>query len=192
MSTQICGLCDGVGPIEARNFGFDLCSACAGGHLQGRLGSWGAQVEIDEVSLEEVGDKLLGSLVRGGIRPDALEADSALRVTIRVGGLQPLMAKFARHSWKTKLAGVFSRRPKTGDPLFDATIRVESRTFAFLQLLLRNDGFQSAIMTLATHCGEVEVEPGGLSVLAPLTELDLRADIPVAACALMRHVAAAS
>jgi hypothetical protein len=43
---------------------------------------------------------------------------------------------------------------------------------------------------LTSHCGVVEVEPGQLSVLAPLTDLDLRAEVPVAACAFMRHVAA--
>lgn len=187
-----CGMCEAPGQLEARNFGLDLCGPCAAGHLRGRLGAWGAEVDIDEVSLSDVSEKLMGSLLRGGMRPDALEADSALEVQVRSTGSQPLIATFAKATTMAKLKRMFGRGQKTGDTLFDATISVQSRTPALLKQLLANDGFQSAVMTLATHCGEVSVEPGLLHVVAPLTELDLRAEIPIAACAVMRHVASAS
>lgn len=188
-----CGLCHVEGPIAARNFGVDLCEACETGALRGRLGAWRARIEIDEVLIADASDKLLRMGLGGGLRSDATETDTAIVVKVEADGLQPLMATFVRRTLKARLLSfIQGGRLKTGDPLFDHTVIATSKTPQFLQQLLQNDGFQSAVLSLTAHCGQVEITPSGLEVAAPLADFDLRAEIPLAAASLLRHVAGAS
>lgn len=183
-----CALC--AGPAEGeRNFGLDLCSVCARGELRGRIDAWGGVIEIQEVLLEDVSDKLEG-LLRGGLRSDSLEESTALHVVATAERLPPLMATFTNKTLLARVRSIFKRSAfATGDPLFDAKIVTETRTPQLLQQLLHNDGFQSAILALVTHTGGFEVAANKLEVLAPLSELDVRAEIPLAAAAVLRHVA---
>jgi hypothetical protein len=182
-------MCLSEAPIAARNFGFDLCEPCGAGLLEERLDAWGATVEIDEVLLAEAGVKVATALLQGGFSPDALEAEYAIEVVAEARGIQPLLASFSRRTFGSTLLGLFAKRVKTGDPLFDARIRCTTATPALVCDLVENDGFQSAVMTLAGHCGTFKVESRKIHVVVPLTDLDLRAEIPLAACSVLRHVA---
>ena len=187
-ATERCELCEFDNPPEARNFGFDVCSPCAAGHVRDRMQAWAAQVEVEEFLIAGAEDKAL-SMLAGNLKADGLDAESAIRVTVRLGNVDPLMAKFRNQTFGSRVRNLFSKRMRSGDPLFDARVAFETKTPARLQHLLANDGFQSAVMSLATHCGAFEVTANGLEVVAPLSDFDLRAEIPLAACALMRRVA---
>lgn len=183
-----CGLCDFEGPTHARNFGLDLCEVCAAGHLVGRLDHWGATLEVDELDVESAEGKLLDAMT-GRLRADLTESDTALRVRGRAQGVPPMIAKFWPRTLGRKVKGLWRKRTTTGDLLFDAKIEVETRTDAFVRDMIRNDGFQSAIMTLVSHCGGLEIDVDRIEVLAPLTQLDLRAELPLAVAAMLRHLA---
>lgn len=185
----ICGLCDTPGPTEARNFGLDLCEPCTAGYLTGRLGHWGAEIEVEELDTGSAEDKLAGALLRGKIRADLMESDTVLRVGGHIEGMPPLIATFSAKTLKSRMLGMFRRRFTTGDPLFDTRVEVETRTEALVRELVSNDGFQSAVMTLVTHCGAFEVKPGRVEAIAALTELDLRSEVPLAVGAVLRHLA---
>ncbi len=156
----------------------------------GRLGHWGARLEVEELDIGSAEDKLVGALT-GKIRADLTESDTALHVVGHIEGVPPLMATFSAKTLRSRVLGVLRRKSSlsTGDPLFDARIEVHTRTEALVRDLVGNDGFQSAVMTLVTHCGAFEIKPGRVEVIAPLTELDLRSELPVAVAAILRHLA---
>lgn len=166
-------MCGGAGDISGRNFGFDLCSACEAGHLTGRLGAWNADVAVEEVLYKDA---------RG-------EEYLQIRVDARVEGAAPVFAKFRKKSLGTALLGAFRKQLKSGDAMFDSAVSVESTTPEPLKQLLENDGFQSAVMTLTTHAGSFEIKPGNIKLRARIDDLDLRAEVPLATCAILRHIA---
>lgn len=168
--TTACDLCGFEGPTASRNFGLELCAACETGQLDGRLHGWGAQCTSEE-------------FVRGD------EPDPFVRVTASVMGAQPLLATFDRRNAKHAFKRLLSSKIKAGDPLFDNAVIASSKTPAVLTQLLKNDGFQSAVMSLTTHCNSVVVRGSALKVEGQLTDFDLRAEIPLAAAALLRHLA---
>lgn len=169
MSTP-CDLCGFEGPSSSRNFGLELCAACETGQLQGRLHGWGAECVTEEFILND-------------------DPEPYLRIHASVTGTQPLLATFERKTAKHSLKRLFSSKIKTGDPLFDNAVIASSKTPALLQQLLENDGFQSAVMSLTTHCDVVEVQGSSLKTRGQLTDFDLRAELPLAAAALLRHLA---
>lgn len=183
-----CGLCGFEGPTETRNFGLDLCEPCSAGYIAGRIGHWGAEIEVDELDVGSAEAKMLDAL-RGKIRADLTESDTALRVRGSLQGAPPLIATFSAKTLKGRVLGMFRKRFTTNDPLFDARVEVETRTEALVLELIRNDGFQSAVMTLVTHAGAFAVQPGKVEVIAPLTDLDLRSELPLAVAAMLRHLA---
>lgn len=169
--TGTCDLCGCASSGGARNFGLDLCGVCETGQLQGRLDGWGGMVTMQEV-----------------LRND--DPEPTLRVVASVSGAQPLMATFERRTTKHALRRLFSAKVTAGDPLFDnAVIITGSRTRPVLEALVRNDGFQSAVMSLTTHGDTVVVDGARLKVEALLTDFDLRGELPLAAVAVLRHLA---
>jgi hypothetical protein len=174
----LCQLCGEPNPIATRNHGLDLCEPCTAGYLAGRLGGFGVELTAEEV---EVVDR------RGG--NDRLE----LHVIARMPHALPIFARFARSTTLERLRGMFDReRLRCGDPLLDARVEIRTRTPELLRPLLANDGFQSAVMTLVSSCEEFELRPGLIDVRAVLDDLDLRADVPLAVAALLRHIANAT
>lgn len=175
MST--CDLCGEPGPAASRNHGLDLCEPCTAGYLAGRLGRLGIELTTEEIQTVDS---------RG--RKGQLE----LRVSARMEGALPVIAEFSRMTTLNRIRGMFDRlRFKSGDPLLDARVEIRTRTPELLRPLVAHDGFQSAVMVLVSACEEVELQPGRLDVRAVLDDLDLRAEVPLAAAALLRHLGAA-
>ncbi len=113
-----------------------------------------------------------------------------LRVVASVTGAQPLMATFERRTAKHTLKRLFSSKIKSGDALFDQSVIITgSRTRPVLETLVRHDGFQSAVMSLTAHGDVVTVNSSRLTVVAQLTDFDLRAEVPLATVAVLRHLA---
>jgi len=168
-----CGMCGAPGEASGRNFGLDLCAPCEAGNLTGRLGSWGAEISSEVVMFTD----------------RHKQTYEQIRVTAQVQGVQPLLATFSRPTAGSKVLGLFRKRFKSGDPLFDNTVTVQTRTAEFLRSLLQDDGFQSAVMTLTTHAGDFEVTGGAIELAAKVDELDLRVELPLATAALLRHIA---
>ncbi len=167
----ICDLCGSTSARCARNFGLDVCDICETGQLHGRLHGWRGELQMEEV-----------------FRND--EPDPYLRVVASVMGAQPLMATFERRTAKHALKRLFSAKVRSGDPVFDRSVIITgTRTRPILDTLVRDDGFQSAIMSLTAHCDVVVVESSNLRVMGQLTDFDLRAELPLAAAAVLRHLA---
>lgn len=170
MSTT-CDLCGCVSQGGARNFGLDFCEVCETGQLTGRLHGWGATCQSEEFILND-------------------NPEPSVRVIASVTGAQPLMATFERRTAKHTLKRLFSSKVTSGDPLFDQSVIITgNRTRAVLNTLVRHDGFQSAIMSLTAHSESVVVNSSTLTVVAQLTDFDLRSEIPLAAVAVLRHLA---
>lgn len=170
MSTT-CDLCGCASRGGSRNFGLEFCEVCETGQLAGRLAGWGATCTSEEF-----------------IRND--DPEPFIRVIASVTGAQPLMATFERRTAKHTLKRLFSSKLKSGDPLFDKSVIITgNRTRAVLQTLIRDDGFQSAVMSLTAHGEVVVVNSSSLTVVAQLTDFDLRAEVPLAAVAVLRHLA---
>lgn len=172
-----CQLCGEDNPLASRNHGLDLCEPCTAGYVAGRLGRLGIELTVEEI---EVVDSRDGH--------DRLE----LHVVARTTATLPVFARFGRKTTVARLRGLFDRqRFRSGDPLLDARVEISTRTPELLRPLLRNDGFQSAVMTLVSSCEAFTLQPGLVDVRAVLDDLDLRAEVPLAVAALLRHVAAA-
>ncbi len=141
--------------------------------MAGRLGGWNADVAVEEVLYTDA---------RG-------EEYLQIRVDARVEGATPVFAKFRKKSLGTALLGALRKGLKSGDEMFDSAVTTETSTPEPLEQLLANDGFQSAVMTLTTHAGSFEIKPGNIKLRARIDDLDLRAEVPLAACAILRHIA---
>ncbi|MBL4689093.1 MAG: hypothetical protein JKY37_31160 [Nannocystaceae bacterium] len=170
--SESCGMCEAPGRASGRNFGLDVCAVCEAGQLTGRLGSWGAEISSEVVMFTDRHQQTYDQI----------------RVRASVQGVQPLLAVFSRPTTKSKIVGLFRKRFKAGDPLFDHAVAVQTQTPGFLRTLLQNDGFQSAIMTLTTHAERFEVTGGAIELAARVDALDLRAELPLAAAAVLRHI----
>lgn len=170
-----CHLCDEPNPIASRNHGLDLCEPCTAGYVAGRLGRVGIELTTEEVAVTD----------RRG-----QEQRRELHVVARAPAAPPVIASFARMTTLNRLRGMFdTQRIRSGDPLLDARVEARSRTPELLRPLLTNDGFQSAVMALVTACEEFELRPALVDVRAVLDDLvDLRAEVPLAVAALVRHM----
>lgn len=176
--TAACQLCGEPNPIACRNHALDLCEPCTAGYLTGRLGAFGAELTAEEVRVTDSRD--------GHERLD-------LHVVARMPIMLPVYAHFARLTLRVKLARMFdAQRFRSGDRLLDARVDIRTRTPELLRPLLANDGFQSAVMVLVSSCEQFELQPGLIDVRAVLDDLDLRAEVPLAVAALLRHMANAS
>lgn len=172
-----CQLCGEPNPIACRNHALDLCEPCAAGYLAGRLGAFGAELTVEEVQVTDSRD--------GHERLD-------LHVIARMPLMLPVYAHFARLTLRAKLARMFdAKRFRSGDRMFDARVDIRTRTPELLRPLLVSDGVQSAVLVLVSSCEQFELRPGLVDVRAVLDDLDLRADVPLAVAALLRHMARA-
>ncbi len=117
------------------------------------------------------------------------DPDPFLRIVTSVTGAQPLMTTFERRTTKHMLKRLFSAKVTSGDPVFDRSVIITgNRTPGILNTLIRDDGFQSAILSLTAHCDVVVVNSSALKVEGQLTDFDLRAELPLAAVAVLRHL----
>lgn len=173
-----CQLCAEPGPIATRNYGLDLCEPCSAGYVAGRLGAFEATLAVEEL---EVTDSRTGDTRR------------VLHVTASIPRRLPVVASFARSTLGSRIRHMFdAHRFRSGDPLLDARVIIRTRTPQLLRPLLANDGFQSAVMSLVSSCEQFELRPGNMDIRANLDDLDLRADVPLAVAALLRHIANAT
>jgi hypothetical protein len=173
--TSACELCGEAGPIHSRNHGFDLCEPCAAGYVAGRLHALGAELTVEEI---EVVDSRDGRTLRG------------VRVKATMAQMLPLIAHVERATWKLKLLRALDRRRfRSSDPLLDARVSITTRTPELLRPLLARDGFQSALMSLASSCHEgFWIRPGCIELRAVSDDLDPRAEVPLAVAAMLRYL----
>lgn len=170
-----CQLCGEPRPIHSRNHGLDVCEPCAAGYFDGRLGALGVELTVEEIEVTDSRD--------GRTRP-------GVRVKASMPQMLPLIAHFARATWKLRLRRAIDRRRfRSGDSLLDTRVAITTRTPEILRPLLAKDGFQSAIMSLVSSCDDFWIRPGRIELRAVSEDLDLRAEVPLAVAALLRHIA---
>lgn len=134
---KTCALCHGLVPAADLNrfSGLDVCSSCSLLELSGLVPSVGMTITF--------------------VRPTASGNNLQHRVEVVVHDAPPVLEQL---SWQFRRERLLQRvrnrllgELQIGDPLFDQVVSIEEASQEDVELLLGNEGLQSAILSLVSH-----------------------------------------
>jgi len=170
----------------------DRCALCGTPCSPSGLNRVSALDVCDQCTLGDLSSRLLGRGWQSGSREWVVENDNGatfyVEVFVSISGAPPIQATFLRNNILRRGLALFGGGVSIGDPTFDDSIFVSSRTKAFAKAFLQLEGPQNAVMELVGEGGKVTLNGGQLHCRAASRETLTAQPFHLQCCVLMHHL----